>query len=218
MNSITNGSHGRANRFPSTYFEYSCSVPLVYWQVAALLRDKDLPNRMHKTQVLNVVWFTGSLCAYWAHLSILCRLYTTARHRALQDVRPHAALIGGAEWSISYRYTVKIKPQLLWSLHSAVNHSSQVWGKLASVAHRRSLRMWKQIGCIQNANANVLRCQCVLINKVSKGGGMWEKRLWIMRQHDLILLTFSLLERKTSFKNAKAFIQLLNENTEYLPM
>lgn len=140
MNSTINGSHGRANRFPSTYLEYSCSVPLVYWQVAALLRDKDPPNRMHKTQVLNAVWFTGSLCAYWAHLSILCRLLRTQRHvTALQDVRAHAALIGGAEWSISYRYTVKIKPQLLWSLDSAANHSIQVWGKLAGVAHRRSL-------------------------------------------------------------------------------
>lgn len=80
MNSTTNGSHGRANRFPSTYLEYSGSVPLVYWQVAALLRDKDPPNRMHKTQVLNAVWFTGSLCAYWAHLSILCRLLRTQQH------------------------------------------------------------------------------------------------------------------------------------------
>lgn len=69
-----------ANRFPSTYLEYSGSVPLVYWQVAALLRDKDPPNRMHKTQVLNAVWFTGSLCAYWAHLSILCRLLRTQQH------------------------------------------------------------------------------------------------------------------------------------------
>lgn len=80
INSMTNGSHSRTNRFPSTSLESSGRVPLIYWQVAALMRDKDLPIRMHKTQVLNAASFSGSLCPYWAHLSILCWLLCTQWH------------------------------------------------------------------------------------------------------------------------------------------
>lgn len=86
-------------------------------------------------------WMRSGSLAHFALIELICQYFAGCfvHNGALQDVRAHAALIGGAEWSISYRYTVKIKPQLLWSLDSAVNHSIQVWGKLAGVAHRRSL-------------------------------------------------------------------------------
>lgn len=144
--------------------------------------------------------------SYRAHLSTLYwrAVCTITRHRALQDLPTHTVLIGGAEWSISYRYDVKIKPQLLWWLHSAVNHWIQVGGKLAGAAHCQCMsEIVKADWLHSKCDANVLRCQYVPINKLSKGARVGRKQLWrrMMRQHNSAWFLF-LSWSHISYKNA----------------
>lgn len=135
-----------------------------------------------------------SLSSSIAHLSTLsAALCTISHHRALQDLRSPAVLIGGAERSASYRYAVKIKPQLFWLRSGSESLDSDRSGKLAGAAHCHSLsKIGEADWLLSKSDANFLRCQYVLINNLLKGARVWRKTNDEATQRNLV--SFSLLE------------------------
>lgn len=130
--------------------------------------------------------------------TLLAALCTITFTRALQDL-PTSHCVDWRCWvkhpSQTYRYTARIKPQLLWWLHSAVNRWIQVAGKLAGAAHFHSLsKIVKADWLHSKCDADFLHCQYVLINKLSKAARVGKKLLWrrMMRRHRLV--SFFLLE------------------------